>query len=198
MKKRNGEKPLYQNSFAYTCLSHSSPVNLPIGLSLNLILSVFLKQSHQIVDHYLRPTWSTVKFAFSVLLAIFFFLLPQNSEARQLSVNNELFVEIPEMIVPIVQRREVAGFFSITLALDCPNKTITKRVEKFLPIIRDRFFWDLYILLGVIWSSDFRTDVKELKQRLKKRIDQILGKNVVSDVLVLSFQKHERKNVDRN
>ena len=137
-------------------------------------------------------------YTFFILFFVFLFCGPMNSNnanARQLSVNNELFVEITEMIVPIIQRRQVAGFFSVTLALDCPSKTVSDRVKKYLPLIRDRFFWDLYILLGVVWSSDFRTDVKEMKARLKQRVDQIMGAGVVNDVLLLSFQQHERRKV---
>lgn len=118
-------------------------------------------------------------------------------KARELSVNNELYVEISEMIIPIVQRRDVAGFFSITLAVDCIDMAASEKVQKYLPIIRDRFFWDLYVLLGVIWDKNFRTDVTEMKKRLKKRMAQIIGPDQINDILVISFQQHERRNVER-
>ena len=63
-----------------------------------------------------------------------------------------------------------------------------------MPIIRDKFFWDMYILLGIIWAEDFRTDISELKARLKKRINQILGNDQVNDILIINFQQHERRN----
>ncbi len=126
-----------------------------------------------------------VAFSFSIL------------KARELSVNNQLYVEISEMIIPIVQRRDVAGFFSITLAVDCIDMAASEKVQKYLPIIRDRFFWDLYVLLGVIWDKDFRTDVTEMKKRLKKRMEQIIGPDQINDILVISFQQHERRNVER-
>ncbi len=116
------------------------------------------------------------------------------AHARQLTVNNELFIEITEMVVPIIQRRRVEGFFSITLAVDCPTIEVSNKVKKYMPIIRDKFFWDMYILLGVIWAPDFRTDISELKARLKKRINQILGSDQVNDILIINFQQHERRN----
>ena len=125
-----------------------------------------------------------------------FSIYPPSLQARELTVNNELFVEVEELIIPIVQRRDVAGFFSIILAVDCKDIATSQKVAKYLPIIRDRFFWDLYVLLGVIWSPDFRTDVSEMKRRLKRRLETIMGKDVINDVLVISFQQHERRNVD--
>ena len=133
---------------------------------------------------------------FLSVLGFFFLTLNSPLTARELSVNNELFVEIEEMIVPVVQRRDVAGFFSIILAVDCKDIDTAKKVEKYLPLIRDRFFWDLYVLLGVIWSPDFRTDIAEMKKRLMRRLESLIGKDKVNDVLVISFQQHERRNLD--
>ncbi|NCP62467.1 MAG: flagellar basal body-associated FliL family protein [Alphaproteobacteria bacterium] len=137
------------------------------------------------------------KFYYFVLaLPVYFFVISQGVFARELTTNNELFVEVEEMIVPVVQRREVAGFFSIVLAVDCKTLEAAHKVEKYLPLIRDRFFWDLFVLLGVIWSPDFRTDITELKKRLRRRIDKTIGEDQVNDVLIISFQEHERRNAN--
>ncbi len=137
------------------------------------------------------------KFYYFVLaLTAYFLVISQDIYARELTTNNELFVEVEEMIVPVIQRREVAGFFSIVLAVDCKTLEAAHKVEKYLPLIRDRFFWDLFVLLGVIWSPDFRTDITELKKRLRRRIDKTIGEDQVNDVLIISFQEHERRNVN--
>ena len=68
-----------------------------------------------------------------ILVAVGFpVLLPvsHQASARQLTVNNELFIEITEMVVPIIQRRRVKGFFSITLAVDCPTMAVSNKVKK--------------------------------------------------------------------
>jgi hypothetical protein len=129
-------------------------------------------------------------------LLTFFSVMPQAVYARELTTNNELFIEVEEMIIPVIQRREVAGFFSVVLAVDCKTHEAAQKVEKYLPIIRDRFFWDLFVLLGVIWSPDFRTDITELKKRLRRRVDRTIGEDLVNDVLIISFQEHERRNAD--
>lgn len=129
-------------------------------------------------------------------LVTFFSVIHQAVYARELTTNNELFIEVEEMIIPVIQRREVAGFFSVVLAVDCKTHEATQKVEKYLPIIRDRFFWDLFVLLGVIWSPDFRTDITELKKRLRRRVDRTIGEDLVNDVLIISFQEHERRNAD--
>lgn len=136
--------------------------------------------------------------AFCMMLGMLtlFLLLPQGGSARELTTNNQLFIEVEEMIIPVVQRRDVAGFFSIILAIDCKDKEASERVQKYLPIIRDRFFWDLFVLLGVIWSPNFRTDVTDLKKRLLRRIEKTIGEDHVNEVLIISFQEHERRNVN--
>ena len=130
------------------------------------------------------------------LLSTFLSVFTSPVFPRELSMNNELFIEIEEMIVPIIQHRNVAGFFSIVLAVDCKNKETSQKIRKYLPIIRDRLFWDLYVLLGVIWSSEFRVNISDMKKRLRRRIESIVGKDQVNDVLVITFQQHERRNLD--
>lgn len=144
----------------------------------------------------LRGSKDVLKKLYILALFLSFFARPQEVSAGEISVNNELYVEISEMIVPVVQRRDVAGFFSITVAIDCKTLEMAKKVRKYLPIIRDRFFWDMYVLLGVIWSPDFRTDITAMKKRLMRRVVSIMGEDDINDVLVLSFQQHQRRNVD--
>lgn len=137
------------------------------------------------------------KFYHSVLVCLTFFsVISQNIYARELTTNNQLFVEVEEMIIPVVQRREIAGFFSVVLAVDCKTMAAAQKIEKYLPLIRDRFFWDLFVLLGVIWSPDFRTDITELKKRLMRRVEKTIGKDQVNDILIISFQEHERRNAE--
>ena len=131
-----------------------------------------------------------------LVLLTFFSMMSQAVFARELTTNNELFIEVEEMIIPVIQRREVAGFFSVVLAVDCKTQAAADKVDKYLPLIRDRFFWDLFVLLGVIWSPDFRTDITELKKRLKRRVERTIGEDLVNDVLIISFQEHERRNAE--
>ncbi|HBN23120.1 MAG TPA: hypothetical protein DD412_07770 [Holosporales bacterium] len=133
---------------------------------------------------------------FVLAFLAFFSVASQDIHARELTTNNELFVEVEEMIIPVIQRRDIAGFFSVVLAVDCKTLEAAQKVEKYLPLIRDRFFWDLFVLLGVIWSPDFRTDITELKKRLRRRIDKTIGEDQVNDVLIISFQEHERRNAE--
>ncbi len=133
---------------------------------------------------------------FVTLFLSFFSVFPLSLLANELTINNELFVEIEEMIVPVVQKRDVAGFFSIILAVDCKTQEASEKITKYLPIVRDRLFWDLYVLLGVIWSPDFRANISEMKKRLRRRLDLIIGPDQINDVLVISFQQHERRNID--
>ena len=135
-------------------------------------------------------------FYFISAVLAFFSVISQEVGARELTTNNQLFVEVEEMIIPVVQRREIAGFFSVVLAIDCKTQGAADKVAKYLPLIRDRFFWDLYVLLGVIWSPDFRTDITELKKRLRRRVDRTIGEDQVNDVLIISFQEHERRNAE--
>ncbi len=80
------------------------------------------------------------QFHFTLLFSIFFSTFPVSLLAKELTINNELFVEIEEMIIPVVQKRDVAGFFSIILAVDCKTKEASEKITKYLPIVRDRFF----------------------------------------------------------
>jgi flagellar basal body-associated protein FliL len=116
--------------------------------------------------------------------------------ANEISPNNDLFVEVEEVVIPVVQRRDVAGFFAVTLAVDCKTKEVADKLREHLPTLRDRLFWDLYVLLGVIWTPDFRTNMPDMKKRLKRRVETLVGKDQINDVLIINFQEHERINTD--
>lgn len=118
------------------------------------------------------------------------------AKANEVSLNNELFVELEQLIIPVIQRRDVAGFFALTLAVDCKTKAVADKLREHLPTLRDRLFWDMYVLLGVVWTPDFRTDMKDMKKRLKRRVETLVGKGEVNDVLVINFQEYERMNAD--
>jgi hypothetical protein len=118
-----------------------------------------------------------------------------NPELRASSSNGN-FVEVKEMIIPVIQSREVKGFFSVTFTLDCPTMSAHDKVQKYLPLLRDKIFWDLYILLGIIWRDDLYVDIQHFKQRLLRLTQQLLGKEAVKEVLIIDFQQYNRKNIN--
>jgi hypothetical protein len=130
-----------------------------------------------------------------ILIAVIVLTVLLNPELRASSSNGN-FVEVKEMIIPVIQSREVKGFFSVTFTLDCPSMSAHDKVQKYLPLLRDKIFWDLYILLGIIWRDDLYVDIQHFKQRLLRLAQQLLGKEAVKEVLIIDFQQYNRKNIN--
>lgn len=163
---------------------------------LGVFVNKFRKRSQKRSFSQVFIVWVIV-FSTMLLANTSFAEESSKSSGGSLSLNNSKFIEIKEMIVPVIQRRKVRGFFSIILALEFNHASQSEDVDKYLPIVRDRFYWDLYSLLGVIWHPYFRVDVKQMKERLLKKVQGIVGKDKIKDVLVISFQQHERRNLNR-
>ncbi len=114
---------------------------------------------------------------------------------QKLTNNQYSFVEMDPLIVPIVQNRDVKGFITTTLSIECKKGKNCKAVRKCLPVLRDRFLWKLYNLLSVIWSKDLNMDVQSFKTPLLNIANNILGHNIAHNVLLINFQQYERSNV---
>lgn len=106
------------------------------------------------------------------------------------------YAELGEIIIPILQGREVKGFIACKMTLYCEDSDAQQYVQKYLPIVTDRVFWDLYAIFGLIWSDNYRIDVEALKKRVLGVVEKTVGAGFVKQVLVLSIQNRERQNTN--
>ena len=145
----------------------------------------------KVSSYFLEKMQNYIRFA--IILTLFIMPFRQESWASAPKSN---FIEVKEMIIPVIQSREVKGFFSITFNLDCPTSSAHDKVEKYLPLLRDKIFWDLYVLMGVIWRDDLYVNIRHFKQRLLRLSHELLGKDAVKEVLIIDFQQYNRKNIN--
>lgn len=68
--------------------------------------------------------------------------------------------------------------------LETHNETTKKKLEKYLPRIYSCLLNDFHALTHLLWESDYHTDLMALKKRVERLVHTIVGKDLVSDVLV--------------
>lgn len=104
-------------------------------------------------------------------------------------ITSPLYVVLEELIIPVIQYRDIKGFLAGTLVIDCKNDKVAKKIQTYLPIFRDRIFWDLYSLFAIIWSEDYEVDFKSLKQRIKKTVLSVWPEAEINDILIMDFHQ---------
>lgn len=100
------------------------------------------------------------------------------------------FVEMDPLILPIVDKEGVSQVVSLVIALEVADAEAAKSVEAMTPRLKDAIIQDMYGVLnrhaalkgGVI-------QVGYIKARLNKISGQVLGDDVVQDVLLQVVQQ---------
>lgn len=104
-----------------------------------------------------------------------------------------LYIAIKDMIIPIVQKRDIKGFLTLSYSFDCKTMEAKGRLLKYLGNIQDRIFWDLYKTIGIIWSPDLYIKTGDLKEKMLKSLNATIDKPEINDILIEDFRFYERK-----
>jgi hypothetical protein len=103
------------------------------------------------------------------------------------------FVTFDNMLIPVIQKREVKGFVSMTIALDGKDpENVKANVSPYKEMLKDRIFWDMYATFGIIWEPDFQVDLKSLKKRLLAIVKDTLKRDDVQEVLIEDYRQDAR------
>lgn len=100
------------------------------------------------------------------------------------------FVELDPLILPIIDNSGVTQTVSLVIALEVEDKVKAEEVKKLTPRLKDAYIQDMYGVLnkhaalkgGVV-------QVSAVKSRLTKITTDVLGEDMVSDVLLQVVQQ---------
>lgn len=100
------------------------------------------------------------------------------------------FVELDPLVLPIIDKYGVSQVVSLVVALEIGDKHNTEIVTKLSPKLKDAYIQDMYGTLNKKAALEGGVvQVGVIKNRLNKITDDVLGKNVVSDVLLQVVQQ---------
>jgi flagellar FliL protein len=103
------------------------------------------------------------------------------------------FIELPTLNVPLFFDDKVAGTVQIQLKLEAIGVANEAKVNKLLPRINDSFILELHTFIPRLLKKTKRLDVFILKKRLQMVSDRVIGKGVVSNVLVQSVTNSAKR-----
>lgn len=113
-----------------------------------------------------------------------------SKKVDQAKTKNADFVELQPLILPIIDKYGVSQVVSLVVALEIENKEYTETIIKLGPKLKDAYIQDMYgALNNKAAMSGGVVQVGMIKRRLKKVTDEVLGKNVVTDVLLQVVQQ---------
>jgi len=100
------------------------------------------------------------------------------------------FVELEPLMLPIVDKYGVSQVISLVVALEIEHKEYTEIVTKLAPKLKDAYIQDMYGTLSRQAALDAGVvQVSLIKTRLNKVTEDVLGKNIVNDVLLQVVQQ---------
>ena len=91
------------------------------------------------------------------------------------------------LAIPIFRGNRVAATIQIQIKLETDNKDKAEEIREKMPIITDAFVRDLHSFMPRLLKAKERIDVLIIKQRLQMISDKVVGKGMISNVLVQSL-----------
>ena len=111
----------------------------------------------------------------------------ENEEQQEAKEVSGVYVRIPSFQIPIIQDGVNRSNFLIEITVEAYDHDKAKIIYRMRPKIIDGLLVDLYSVFGVIWHPEFHVDLAELKERLFRKCEEIVGKKVIKDLLVQRF-----------
>lgn len=111
----------------------------------------------------------------------------ENEEQQAAKEVTGIYVHIPSFRIPIIQDGINRSNFLIEIMVEAYDHDKALFIYKMRPKIIDGLLVDLHGVFSVIWHPEFHVDLVELKERLFRKCEEILGKNVIKDLLVQQF-----------
>lgn len=101
------------------------------------------------------------------------------------------YVELDPLILPIIDEYGVNQVVSLVLSLEVVNAEAAAKVESMKPRLNDAYIQNMYGLINqhVAHNKSGLIKVESLKKRLNKISENVMGKDVVNDVLLQVIQQ---------
>ena len=127
----------------------------------------------------MRVHYFLIGFAFS-----FFLFSPLKSDNGVHQAIPENFIRLPRLVIPVIQNSYARDNFTILLVVEANGMEKADELRKFTPRLTNLAYSDIYGLFAVVWEPGYHINLKELKDRLVRRYNEVFGKDMVKDVLV--------------
>jgi flagellar basal body-associated protein FliL len=103
------------------------------------------------------------------------------------------FIDVPALNVPLFADDKVAGIVLVQLKLEAIGAANESKVNHLLPRLNDAFLRELHTFIPRLLQKTQRLDVFILKKRLQMVCDRVVGKGVVSNVLIQTVTNSANK-----
>ncbi|MEQ8194285.1 MAG: hypothetical protein RIB59_07330, partial [Rhodospirillales bacterium] len=103
------------------------------------------------------------------------------------------FIDVPALNIPLFADDKVAGTVLVQLKLETIGLANESKVKHLLPRLNDAFLRELHTFIPRLLQKTQRLDVFILKKRLQMVCDRVVGKGVVSNVLIQTVTNSAKK-----
>ena len=98
-------------------------------------------------------------------------------------IRRRFFLLNPFRII-ITDHSHPVAIFRMDVMLETHTEKTKKKMERYLPVIYDAIFQDLYGMAYLVWGSGYQGSLMELKERIQAVVLSIVKEDLLRDVLV--------------
>lgn len=108
------------------------------------------------------------------------------------AVEGPLFVEIDQIVIPIIKKNGKTGVVSLKLVAEVDSLEADEKVRNYMPRLKDAYIRSLYgdTLSRKLSTEDGMLDMVMLKEHLIKTSNYVLKTAVVKDILLDKMAQH--------
>lgn len=96
-------------------------------------------------------------------------------------------INLPPLIIPVLQQGTVKSFYSITLVLQAVDLEQAAKLKRYVARITDAIYTDLYIYLGIFWDKDAVISDKIISERANKAALKMCNGKILRKVVINDF-----------
>lgn len=102
------------------------------------------------------------------------------------------FVDVEPLNIPVFHEDRVATTIQITLKLEVVDSQKEALVKQMLPRLNDAFVRDMHAFIPRLLKQEERLNVAIIKKRLQIVAERLVGKELISNILVQSVTDSSR------
>ncbi len=136
----------------------------------------------------------------ALLTLLFVFILPVttvlagggDTSQDKADDSGPIFVEIDQIVVPIIKRNGKTGMISLSLVAEVNTEEENQEIQNYMPRLKDAYIRSLYgnVIAKRLSNENGTLDMMRLKEHLIKTTNYVLKSAHVNDILLNHMAQH--------
>lgn len=128
-------------------------------------------------------------------VSIFFIYLgcsfnPLSAEETKKKEEEVSVMPLPMIVVPVIQENTIKRYFALQIRVELQDIKFYHGVKDKIPRLTDKIFTEFYKLLSILNYTNKIIEGKEVKEKVTKICDALLGTGKIQTIFIDNFSMH--------